>query len=1035
VNISSPFIERPIATALLAVGLLLLGVAAYPLLPIAPLPQVDFPTIQVTASLPGASPDTMASNVAQPLERQFSQIPGVSQLTSQSQLGTSAITVVFDLSRNLDGAATDIQAAINAAGGQLPSNLPSPPTYRKVNPADAPILVMAVSSDTLPITQVNDYADNILSQQLSRVPGVGLVSINGQQKPAVRIQLDPAKLAAIGLGLDDVRAVLATVTVNAPKGIVDGPQQSFTVYDNDQLTVAAPWQDVIVAWRGGAPVRIRDLGQAVDGAENTKLAGWAGKKPAIILAVSKLPGANVIATVDAIQAALPHLRAAIPPAVDIQILTDRTQTIRASVSDVETTLAITVGLVVAVIFVFLRTLPGTLIPAAAVPLSLTGTAGVMAALGYSLDNLSLMGLSIAIGFVVDDAIVMLENIYRHVEDGMAPMEAALKGAGEIGFTIVSISLSLVAVFIPLLLMGGIVGRLFREFAVTVTATILISGLVSLTLTPMLCARFLRDPRQAKHGRLYALSERLFAAMQDRYGRALDVALRHRLLTLLVFLGTLALTGWLYVVVPKGFFPQQDTGFIFGQIEGNQEISSAAMKARTQAVAALVGEDPDVASFASAFGATTFNQANLYINLKPRDQRQASADQVVARLGARMQEVEGVRAYFQVSQDINIGGRLSRTQYQYTLVDPDAAELNAWAPRIQEKLQSLPQLQDLATDQQANGGAAWLTVDRERAASFGIQPALIDATIYDAIGQRQVAQYYTQVNSYHVVLEVLPEMQLDLALFDKLYLPSPVTGGQVPLSTFVRLDTGRTGPLQVSHQNQFAAVTLSFNLPSGGALGDAVAAIGQAQRALGVPDTLAGSFQGNAQAFQSSLSTEPPLILAALVVVYIILGVLYESVVHPLTILSTLPSAGVGALLALLAAGLPLDVIGLIGLVLLIGIVKKNGIMLVDFAIEAERGGMAPEESMRQACLMRFRPILMTTMCAILGALPLLFASGTGSEIRRPLGVAMVGGLAVSQVLTLFTTPVVYLYLDRLAKWRRPARAGAGRPAVPVQPVT
>jgi HAE1 family hydrophobic/amphiphilic exporter-1 len=1028
-SISEPFIRRPIATTLLAAGLLVVGIVTFPMLPIAPLPQVDFPTIQVSAALPGASAETMAASVTAPLERQFALIAGVTELTSTSSLGSSSITVQFNLNRDIDAASSDILSAINAASGQLPTDLPSAPSFRKVNPADSPILILALNSASLPITVVDDSAENILAQQLSQISGVAQITVNGQQKPAVRIQLDPAKIASLGLGLEDIRAQIVNATTEAPKGTFDGAEQSFAVYDNDQILAASPWNNVIIAYRNGAPVRVRDVGRAVDGPENTKLAAWANGTRSILLAVYKQPGANVIDTVDQVRAALPHLRAAIPAAIDVSILADRTQTIRASVSDVETTLLITIVLVVAVIFLFLRSAWATIIPGIAVPLSLTGTFAVMYLLGYSLDNLSLMGLTIAVGFVVDDAIVMLENIVRHIEEGLSPLDAALKGAGEIGFTIVSISLSLVAVFIPLLLMSGIVGRLFREFAVTVTVAILISGTIALTLTPMMCARFLKSDKQAHHGRLYLFFERMFERLLAGYEWALKRVLKHRLLTLCVFLSTLVITVALYVIIPKGFFPEQDTGFIYGSAEGAQDISSAAMWGHLGAMAEIIAKDPGVAGVGYSAGASTFNSGTFFINLKPQAQRSASADQIIARLRPKLATIEGANLYLQVLQDIKVGGRLGRTQYQYTLQDADLDELDVWAPKLLAKLQGLKQLADVTSDQQANAATATLTIDRDQAARFGIQPTLIDATIYDAIGQREVTQYFTQLNSYHVVLEVDPALQTDPRLFDKLYLTSPITGQQVPVSTFVRLDMTKTSYLAINHQSQFPSVTISFNLAGGAALGDAVAAVQKIETDLGVPATLSGSFQGTAQAFQTSLATQPYLIAAALLVVYLILGVLYESFVHPLTILSTLPSAGVGALLMLMLFGFDLSVIALIGIIMLIGIVKKNGIMMVDFALSAQREqNLPPEEAIYQACVLRFRPIMMTTMCAILAGLPLVLGGGTGAELRQPLGYAMVGGLLVSQALTLFTTPVVYLYLDRFENWlKRPK----GVPAIAV----
>ena len=1029
-SISANFIKRPIGTSLLGIAIMLVGIAVFPLLPVAPLPQVDFPTILVSANLPGASPETMASNVAQPLERQFSLIAGLTQMTSVSGIGSTQITLQFDLARPIDAAALDVQAAITASAGQLPSNLPSPPSFRKVNPADSPILLLAVQSRTQPLIQVNDYADNVLAQQISQISGVGLVNINGAQKPSVRVQIDPARLAAVGLSLEDIRGVIANASVNQPKGTIDGPAQSYTVYTNDQLLKAAPWNDVVLAYRNGAPIRVRDVGVAVDAAENTKIAAWAypgaaapaddavDSGRAIVLAVFKQPGANVIETVDAIKAALPRLQAAIPPTIEVHTLVDRTQTIRASVRDVEFTLGLTIALVVMVIFLFLRNVAATLIPSVTVPLALMGTAAVMYLVGFSLDNLSLMALTISVGFVVDDAIVMLENIYRHVEAGQSPLEAAYRGAGEISFTIVSISVSLVAVFIPLLLMGGIVGRLFREFAITVTLTIAVSVAVSLTLIPMLCSRFLKEGHSTRHGRLYLLFERGFDALLAGYKRGLDLVLRHQFATLMVFFATLATTVALFVVIPKGFFPQQDTGFIFGSALSAQDSSFESMNRRMLQFADVVRMDPDVSGLAMFGNSSTYNTGNFFIVLRPRDEgRTMSADQVIARLRPKLAAVEGATLLMQAGQDINVGGRLARTQYQYTITDANLDELNAWAPRILERFEQLPQLTDVASDLQNAANTATLSIDRDRASSFGFSPALIDATIYDAIGQRQVAQYFTQINSYHVVLEVTPRLQRDPALFDKLYLTSPLSGQQVPLSAFVHVDTSKTAYLSISHQSQFPAVTLSFNLATGVALGDAVRAINRAKAELGLPQALTGSFQGTAQAFQDSLRTEPDLIAAALAAVYIVLGMLYESYIHPLTILSTLPSAGVGALLILMLGGYELTVIALIGIILLIGIVKKNGIMMVDFALTAEREQqMAPLDAIRQACLLRFRPIMMTTMCALLAGLPLMLGHGQGSELRRPLGWAMVGGLVLSQALTLFTTPVVYLYLDRLHYW-------------------
>jgi hydrophobic/amphiphilic exporter-1 (mainly G- bacteria), HAE1 family len=1020
-NLSAPFIRYPVGTSLMMVGILFAGMVAYFNLPVAALPSVDFPTIQVSAQFPGASAETMASSVAQPLERQLAQVPGVAQMTSTSGLGITSISVQFDLDRNIDAAANDVQAAINAASGQLPTGLPSPPIYRKVNPAESPILILSVTSDTLPLTELNDNADIRLAQQISQLSGVGQVTIGGEQKPAIRVQIDPARLVAKNLSLEDVRAQLAITTVNSPKGSIDGDVRSFTIYANDQLTAADAWNDVIVAYRNGAPLRVRDIGRAVPGPEDTKKAAWASGKRGVFLIVYKQPGANVIATVDRIKAELPRLRAAMPPSVKVEVLSDRTQTIRASVDDVQLTLLLSIALVVGVIFVFLRTAWGTVIPSTAVPLSLLGACALMYQLGYSLDNISLMALVISVGFVVDDAIVVLENIMRHIEGGMRPLEAALKGSGEIAFTVLSISVSLVAAFIPLLLMGGIIGRLFREFAVTVTLCIAVSALVALTLTPMMASRFLQPIRDDGHGRLYRLSERGFERLLGAYERGLDLVLRHQFLTLLVFLATVAATVHLFMTIPKGFFPQQDTGLVTGVSEAGQDVSFAEMMRRQEALGEIIGSDPAVASYAMAIGAggstQTLNTGRFFITLKPRHERDVSAAQVIARLRPRLEKVEGARLFLQAAQDVTVGGRISRTQFQYTLQDANLDELKEWAPRILQKLKALPELRDVATDQQLAGTTLTLSIDRDQASRYGLTPQLIDDTLYDAFGQRQVAQYFTQQNSYHVVMEVLPELQGDLGSLDKIYIKSPTTGQQVPLAAFAKWTTRETAPLSISHQGQFPAVTISFNLAQGVALGTATEAVRKAEGDMRMPASLIGTFQGNARAFEESLRTVPLLILAALLVVYLILGILYESYIHPLTILSTLPSAGAGAIATLMLFGFDFSLVAMIGVILLIGIVKKNGIMMVDFAITAERKErLSPAEAVRKAALLRFRPIMMTTAAALLGAVPLMIGAGTGAEIRQPLGYAMVGGLVVSQALTLFTTPVIYIYLDRLSTW-------------------
>ncbi|MHC2518969.1 efflux RND transporter permease subunit [Bradyrhizobium diazoefficiens] len=1031
-NFSAPFILRPIATALLMAGLLLCGLAAYPLLPVGALPNVNFPTIQISAQLPGADPQTIASSVATPLEQQLSQIPGVTQLTSSSALGVAQLTVQFELSRTVDSAAVDVLSAINAASPYLPPNIPYPPTIRKVNPAETPIMLIALTSDTLPMTTVDAYAENILLPKISQVPGVGLVGIGGQQKPAIRIRVNPQALADRGISLEDVRSVIAGANVDLPKGTLNSPRVTYTLNTNDQLLKPSAYDDLIIAYRNGSPVRIRDIGTAIEGPENDLLAGWYGKQPAIILAVQRVPGANVIETVDRIRTLLPTLQASVPPAIKVTIAADRTATIRAAVSDVQFTLILTVALVVMVIFLFLRNFWATIIPAVTVPLSLIGTFAVLYVLGYSLDNLSLMALSIAVGFVVDDAVVVIENIVRHLEEGLTPMQAALKGSSEIGFTIISITLSLIAVFIPLFLMGGYVGKLFQEFAITITASLLLSLIISLTLTPMMCARLLKDESRRKHGKVYLLFERGFDSLLALYARGLRVVLRHRFATLLVMLSTIALTGYLYVIIPKGFFPQQDTGQIVGITEAAQDISFPAMSERQQALVAILQRDPDIQSVASYIGpggpTATLNQGRIFIVLKPKPGRKASADQIINRLTPELAHIQGITLYMQAAQDITIGARLSKTQYQYTLTDADSNELSHWSAIFLEKLRAVDLITEVASDQQNAGPMLDVTVNREVASSYGILPSTIDNTLDDAFGQRIVSTMFTSLNQYHVVMEVNPNFQYGPEALKDIYVNS-ASNQQVPLSTLVHAVI-KPAPILINHQSMFPSVTISFNLKTGVALGDAVSAIQKIERETGKPDSLATSFQGNAQAFQSSLSGTPLLIGVALIVIYIILGVLYESLIHPITILSTLPSAGIGALLLLLAVHMDLSVIAIIGIILLIGIVKKNGIMLVDFALEVQRQhGLVPQEAIYQACTLRFRPILMTTMAALLGGVPLMVGTGTGSELRQPLGYTIVGGLMLSQILTLYTTPVVYLYLDKLSAWftRRPQSASESSP--------
>ena len=1017
-NPSRLFILQPIATTLLTVAVLLAGGVAYTQLPISALPQVDYPTIQVLTFYPGASPDVMASSVTSPLERQFGQLPGLNQMTSTSSFGASLITLQFTLEHPIDVAEQEVQAAINVASTYLPRDLPNPPTYSKVNPADTPILTLALTSDTLPLSRVEDLADTNLAQKISQLPGVGLVSISGGQRPSVRVQADPTALASYGLGLEDLRAVLAQANVDQAKGNLEGPRQAFTIGANDQLLSSDEYKKIVVTYKNGAPVRLSDVANVIDGVENVKLAAWMNETPAVIVNIQRQPGANIIAVVDRIKRLLPQLKASLPSSIEITTLTDRTTTIRASVKDVQFTLILTIALVVMVMFLFLRSLTATIIPSVAVPISIVGTFGVMYLLGYSLDNLSLMALTISTGFVVDDAIVMIENIARYIEAGDSPLQAALKGSGQIGFTIVSLTVSLIAVLIPLLFMGDIVGRLFREFAVTLSVAILVSAVVSLTLTPMMCAKILRREHEASRTRFYRLTERAFTWMIDRYATTLRWVLRHQPGTLVVTIATLVLTIVLYVVVPKGFFPVQDTGVILGVSEAPESISFTALSERQRALTRVILKDPDVASLSSFIGIDgtnlTPNSGRIQINLKPREERRADATEIIRRLQTALHSVEGITLYLQPVQDLTVENRVSRTQYQYTLEDADARELTEWTPRLIAKLKELPELREVASDQQNGGLQAMLDIDRDTASRLGIVPQLIDDTLYDAFGQRQVSTIYTQLNQYHVVLEVLPPYQENPDALKSIYVKS-ASGAQVPLSSFTRFVPGTT-PLAINHQGQFPSVTLSFNLAPGVALGHAVTAIKNAERQIGLPVSIRPSFQGTAQAFQASLATQPLLILAALITVYIVLGVLYESYIHPVTILSTLPSAGVGAILALQLFRTHLDIIALIGIILLIGIVKKNAIMMIDFALEAEReAGKPPAEAIYQACLLRFRPIMMTTMAALLGGLPLALGTGTGSELRRPLGITIVGGLILSQVLTLYTTPVVYLYFDRFAK--------------------
>jgi multidrug efflux pump len=1032
-SLSSPFIHRPIATTLLTVAIALAGAIAYKFLPVSPLPQVEFPTINVSAGLPGASPDTMASSVATPLERQFGRIAGVTEMTSTSSLGSTNITLQFDLGRNIDAAGRDVQAAINAARGQLPANLPNNPWYRKVNPADAPVLLLSLTSDLIGRPRMYDIASSILQQKLAQVPGVGQVIVGGGALPAVRVDVNPTALNNIGLGLEDVRAALAAANANRPKGSLANDDRAWALSTTDQLLTAAEYRPLIIHYGNGAAVRLSDIASVTDSVEDIRSAGLSNNKPAIIIIIFRQPGVNIIETVDRVRALLPQLQASIPPAIKLSVVIDATRTIRASVRDIEITLLISIALVILVVFLFLRNVRSTFIPSVVVPVSLIGTFGVMYLLGYSIDNLSLMALTVATGFVVDDAIVVIENITRHLEEGAAPMQAALLGAKEIGFTVVSISVSLVAVFIPILLMGGIVGRLFREFAVTLSIAIAVSMVISLTATPMMCAKLLRPLHKTSHGRFYAASERAFDWIIGVYERSLGWVLRHQPLTLLVTLTTMAATIFLYAKVPKGFFPQQDSGRLNGTIQADQDTSFQAMQAKLAQFVDTVMRDPDVESANGFIGGGTVNAGRMFVSLKPREKRKLTADQVIARLRGKLAHVPGATLVLQPVQDVRIGGKSSAAQYQYTLQGDDARELLQWAPRVFQSLRKLPELTDVNSDQQDKGLQASLVIDRNTAARLGITPQMIDDTLYDAFGQRQVSTMYTPLNQYHVVMEVDPAFWQSPDGLKYIHIRSK-TGDMVPLAAFTHYEPS-TSPLAVNHQGQFPSVTISFNLPQGVALGTAVDAIGRAGAEIRLPASIRGRFQGTAQAFQASLANEPILIAAALLVVYIVLGVLYESLIHPITILSTLPSAGVGALLALLLTKNDLSVIALIGIILLIGIVKKNAILMIDFALEAERNqGKSPEEAIFQACLLRFRPITMTTMAALFGGLPLAIGVGTGAELRRPLGIAIVGGLLFSQMLTLYTTPVVYLYLDRLRlRWARlrgrlPEAAPAGSQA-------